>query len=65
MPYLSYLPGRVRVWTEHDKFPHKAVQYWLDSHNGPFAVRDLVIYKISEDRSKIERIPQDEWPNAN
>lgn len=62
MTYLSYLPGRVRVWTEHPKFPYKAVEYWMHSLNGPFKPSPLSIYKISEDRSKIELIPQEEWP---
>jgi hypothetical protein len=62
MPYLSYLPGRVRVWTEHPQFPYKAVEYWRSSLNGPFKPSVLEIYKISDDRSKIERIHQEEWP---
>lgn len=62
MPYLSYLPGRVRVWTEHPNFPYKAVEYWEHSQNGPFPQSHLEIYKISDDRSKIRRIPMDEWP---
>jgi hypothetical protein len=60
--FLTYLPGRVRVWTEHPNFPYKAIAYWYDSLNGPFKVGQLEIYKMSDDRSKIERIPSKEWP---
>lgn len=63
MPYLSYLPGRVRVWTEHPQFPYKAVEYWEHGMNySPFKPSQLEIYKINDDRSKIERIPQEDWP---
>lgn len=62
MAYLSYLPGRVRAWTEHPQFPYKAIEYWQGSLNGPFKPSQLEVYKISDDRSKIERVPQEEWP---
>jgi len=60
--FLSYLPGRVRVWTEHPQFPYKAVEYWQHSLNGPFKPSRLQIYKINDDRTKIELIPQEDWP---
>ena len=60
--FLTHLPGRARVWTEHKAFPERSVKCWLESFNGPFKPNTLTIYKINDDRTKIELLPFNEWP---
>lgn len=59
MRFLTYHPYRRRVWTEHEHFPHKAVQYFREARFE--SVEDMEIYTMSDDRKEVNYIPRDEW----
>lgn len=56
--YLTWCPGRNRVWTEHTGFPHKAIKWWRDY---PWASDPFKIYYIHPGRDTITLIPESEW----
>jgi hypothetical protein len=58
--YLSYSPGRRRVWTEHDVFPLRAIKYWQDGPSWKYGTV-FRVYRVSDDGSTITEIPPERW----
>ena len=57
--YLTYSPGRRRVWTEHTCFPAKAIRIWeADRWRSKYTFK---FYWVSQDGSTITEIPESEW----
>lgn len=61
MKWLSYHPDRRRPWTEHDCFPKGSIKY-LSENTRKYRPNALLIFELSDDRTKTRRIPESEWP---
>lgn len=63
--YLTYNPGRRRVWTEHNCFPAKAIKLWReDGDKGYPTLRSLYVfkvYRIHEGGDVVTLVPESEW----